>query len=342
MKADTTKTTLDRRQFIRTGAAALAGSAFAPAVAASSKPTSGVDGSDASRSRSPGFYRFAVNEVELTVLNDGYFHLPSEIFAFNVEPETREEYFRSRRIPFDGHPYQASPVVIDNGNQRILVDSGTGDFPHEMFSDEDGHLAQGLQAAGIAPESIDVVILTHAHPDHLGGLMNPATDEHTFSNAEIVLSVTELDFWTSDDVETRLPEASLSVLPGLQTVLSAMDERLRPVRAGDEVVNGIRSIASPGHTHGHIALGLDAGDKELLLVGDAITNIHIDFEHPEWQFGFDLEPETAGNTRRRLLDMASTDGMLILGYHFPFPGLGYALRNGNTWQWYPAGWTVFS
>lgn len=342
MKTNTTKSTLGRRQFIRTGTAALAGSALAPAVTTGSWASNSRNEIDGPLRQPPGFYRFTVNEVEITILGDGFFHLPSEVFAFNVDPETRDEYFRSRMIPFDWHPYQANPVLIDNGNQRILIDSGTGEFPYDVFSDDDGLLAEGLKAAGIAPESIDVVILTHAHPDHLGGLIYPTTDKPVFSNAEILISDVELDFWTSDDVEFRLPDAALPMLPGIQATLDAMDGRLRPVPAGEEVVSGIRSIASPGHTHGHIALGLEAGDKEILLVGDAITNIHIDFEHPDWHFGVDLDPETAGNTRRRLLDMASTDGMLILGYHFPFPGLGYALRNGNAWQWYSAGWTVFS
>jgi glyoxylase-like metal-dependent hydrolase (beta-lactamase superfamily II) len=340
MNTNTLKTNLDRRRFIRNGAAALAGAALVPAVASSSETNSEGDDTDNSHQRSPGFYRFALNEVEITVYSDGFFNLPAEIFAFNVDPDIRDEYFHSRLIPSDWHPYQASPVVIDNGNHRILVDSGTGDFPYELFSDDDGLLAEGLQAAGISPGSIDMVILTHAHPDHLGGLVHPNTQEPFFPNAEIVLSDVELDFWTGDDVETRISDAALPMLPGIQAVLASMDGRLRPIRAGDEVVSGIRSIASPGHTHGHIAIGLEAGSKELLLVGDAITNIHIDFEHPDWHFGIDLEPETAGKTRRRLLDMAATDDMLILGYHFPFPGIGKALRYRNAWRWYPAGWTV--
>ncbi len=336
----TVKTIPDRRQFIRTGAAALSGAALVPAVVSCSKANSGREEIDGSLNQTPGFYRFSLGEVEITVLSDGFFYLPSEVFAFNVDPETRGEYFHSRLIPSVRHPYQASPALIDNGNQRVLVDCGTGDFPYEVFGDDDGLLADGLRKAGISPESIDVVILTHAHLDHLGGLVHPESREPLFPNAEIVLSDVELDFWTADDVESRLPNGALTMLPGIQAILEVMDGRLRPIRAGDEVVSGIRSIASPGHTHGHIAFGLEAGEKELLFVGDAITNIHIDFEHPDWHLAFDLEPEVASRTRKHLLDMAATDGMLMLGYHFPFPGIGYALRRGDAWQWYPAGWTV--
>ena len=89
-----------------------------------------------------------------------------------------------------------------------------------------------------------------------------------------------------------------------------------------------------------IAIVLESVGQELLFVGDSITNIHIDFEHPDWHLAFDLEPEVASRTRKHLLDMAATDGMLMLGYHFPFPGIGYALRSEDAWQWYPAGWTV--
>ncbi|TVR33798.1 MAG: MBL fold metallo-hydrolase [Balneolaceae bacterium] len=185
MKTNTHTSNMDRRKFIRAGAAVFAGTAFMPVAASCSRAKSENGNIDDSLHRSPGFYRFSMGDVEITVLNDGAFRLPSEIFAFNADPERREEYFHSRRIPSDWHPYQASPALIDNGNQRILIDSGSGEFPYEMFSDNDGLLAYGLQAAGISPESIDAVILTHAHPDHLGGIVNPNSQEPFFPNAEI-------------------------------------------------------------------------------------------------------------------------------------------------------------
>jgi glyoxylase-like metal-dependent hydrolase (beta-lactamase superfamily II) len=338
MTSNKIKSNLNRRQFIRTGAAALAGAAMVPTAVSDKPAVRKENASEDFLQRSPGFYRFSLDKTEITVFSDGSFRLPSDILAVNAEHKKREEFFRLRMIPSDEFALQASPVLIKTENHRVLVDTGSGFSGQEDATN--GRLGMALQAAGVSPESIDVVILTHAHPDHLGGLVHPETQGPIFPNAEIVISDRELDLWSGDDAASRFPEWAHPFLPGIQSVLEAMDGRFRTVRDGEEIVSGIRSVASPGHTQGHMAIVLEAGDRELLFVGDSITNIHIDFEHPDWHLAFDLEPEIASRTRKHLLDMAATDGMLILGYHFPFPGLGYALQRGSAWQWYPAGWTV--
>jgi glyoxylase-like metal-dependent hydrolase (beta-lactamase superfamily II) len=143
-------------------------------------------------------------------------------------------------------------------------------------------------------------------------------------------------------VNTRHRCGRPELLGGTRAVLSAAEDRLRAIRAGDEIAGGIHSIPSPGHTPGHISVGVETGAEELLLTGDAIVFTHVSFEQPEWQNFVDFDREEAGRTRRRLLDRAATDEMLILGYHFPFPGLGYALPHGNAYRWHPAGWTVLT
>jgi glyoxylase-like metal-dependent hydrolase (beta-lactamase superfamily II) len=337
---------LDRRQFIRLNAAALAGAALAPHDGFGMRRGVGDSTADPSRSP-PGFYRFVLDDLEVTVLSDGSFRLPAEMFgeahalvAMNVDPQAREEYFRSRLVPDDDLTLPVSPVVLGFGDRRVLVDTGMG--PGGELAQNAGHLGAALELAGISPASIDLVVLTHAHPDHLGGLLHPTTRAPFFPKAEVVISDVELELWTADDAATRLQDwpFSLAMLPGIQEVLTGVNGQLRTVRAGDEVTGRLRSIPAPGHTPGHIALAVDAGEKEILLAGDALVTIHGNFEHPDWQFGVDLEPEQAARTRARLLDQAATDRMLILGYHFPFPGLGYALRDGEGYRWHPAGWRV--
>jgi glyoxylase-like metal-dependent hydrolase (beta-lactamase superfamily II) len=149
-----------------------------------------------------------------------------------------------------------------------------------------------------------------------------------------VLTEVELELWTDEEAEARFRDAPLPI-PQMQEVFSILDDRIQSVRAGGEIVSGIRTIASPGHTQGHVSLELEGGGQEVLLTGDAIATIHGAFERPDWQNLFDHEPERAAETRRRLLDRAATDQMLILGYHFPFPGLGYVLRDGQTFRYFP-------
>jgi hypothetical protein len=179
--------TFARRQFIKLNAAAVAGIAFAPTLAHGDSPTTRTVRRwrpAAARDGPPGFYRFATGDLEVTVLNDGSFLVPSditpmdvaqaEIQAFNVDPATRDEFFRSRRLPQDDLRIQANPVVLDSGDRRVLVDSG---WSSEALGAPDtmGRLGPALDVAGIDPASIDLVILTHGHPDHLGGLVDPDT-----------------------------------------------------------------------------------------------------------------------------------------------------------------------
>jgi glyoxylase-like metal-dependent hydrolase (beta-lactamase superfamily II) len=344
-------TSIDRADFLRLNAAALAGAALGPASLAGRDPGIGRPPPAPSANPSPGFYRFALGEMEITVLSDGYFHFPMEfvtvddplhVQAFDVAPERREAYFRSRLVPTDHIPLQASPIVIDAGGRRTLVDSGFG--AGDGSPETAGRLNASLEAAGLPPESIERVFLTHAHPDHMGGLLDPETGAPAFRNAEVLLSEREYEFWTGDEARAVLDPvfAAEPLLDSARGVLGALDDRTRTIRSDEEVATGIRSIPSPGHTPGHIALGVEGGGQELLIVGDAVVSTHVSFEHPEWQLFTDLDREEAGRSRRTLLDRAATDEMLILGFHFPFPGLGYALEHEDAYRWHPAGWTVLS
>jgi glyoxylase-like metal-dependent hydrolase (beta-lactamase superfamily II) len=323
---------VDRRQFIRRNAAALAGVAPAPGLARAATTRPGPTEASAAARGPTGFYRFSLGHLTVTVLSDGSFQLPSRVFAAEVDEMTRDAYYRSRLIPADQVALQVSPVLLESGGRRILVDAGMASGAER--APNAARLPLSLQAAGVPPESIDAVVVTHAHVDHVGGLLHASTQRPTFPNAEVFISSAELDRWRGLS-DSPSPERGLRA--GMLGLLRALDGRIRAVGDDDEIAHGVRTVASRGHTYGHSALAVDAGEHRLLLVGDAIADSNVAFEHPDWHAGFDDDPAEAARTRRRLLDWAATDRLLILAYHVPFPGIGRALRNGSAFRWHPVG-----
>ena len=293
----------------------------------------------AAATQSPGFYRFGGGGVEATVLNDGYFELPGDSFAVNAPAEERKAYFEARAMPLDKVRHQASPILVNTGQRLVLIDTGSG--PGTAMSPHAGRLGQSLAAAGVAPEAIDVVVLTHAHPDHIGGLVDQATRAPRFPKAEVALSEAELGLWTAPDAATRVPGWATAT-PSLQLAqssLAALRERLRPVRPGADIVTGIQGLHTPGHTPGHLSLLVGpSGGERLLLTGDAVPNIHLAFQRPDWQAIWDHDREQGAQTRARLLEQMATDRFLVAGYHYPFPGIGRVVRHGSGYHWLPADW----
>lgn len=194
-----------------------------------------------------------------------------------------------------------------------------------------------LALIGIDADSIDKVLLTHAHPDHLGGLIDGSIKNVNFPNAEVLLTEKEFKFWTGDEAMPLLENPALSPIPD---VLKKLESQLRLIHPDDTIAPNIQSFPTPGHTPGHISFSLDTGNGEVLFTGDALVNIHTSFERPDWHNFWDIDREEAARSRHRILDRAAADEMLIVGFHFPFPGIGYALRDGDAYRWYPAGITM--
>lgn len=315
---------LDRRQLLQmTAAGAVLAAAARPDEAAAET---------AARAETPGFQRFQLGEFQITALCDGVFALPTDSIATNVEEGEKKAYFEAHYIPADMFQLQINPVAIDTGQKRVLVDTGVG--AGKDWASGAGRLAASLEAAGIAPDSIDTVVLTHCHPDHIGGL--DADPGKQFANAELVLSEVELDLWNSPDAASKLPQWAAETVPAVQKVFADLGDRIRPIRSGADVVTGVTSVETSGHTPGHMSLLIGSGKEQLLLTGDAISSIHISFDQPEWQIMWDHDREKAARTRRALLDRAATDRLLVTGYHFPFPGVGHVVKEGTAFRWLPA------
>jgi glyoxylase-like metal-dependent hydrolase (beta-lactamase superfamily II) len=209
------------------------------------------------------------------------------------------------------------------------VDTGAGGLAPTT-----GKLVQNLKAVAIAPENIDTIIITHGHPDHIGGI----TDNKgrlAFLNARYVMWQDEWDFWTSEQAETKLDEHVREVLLSYaRKNLPPIQGQLHLVDRETEILPGIQAIAAPGHTPGHMALAVSSKGEQLLCISDTVLHpIHL--KRPEWHAAVDFDPEQVQATRRRILKRAVAEKALVLAFHFPFPGLGHVSQSGDTWQWEP-------
>ncbi|MBO4228132.1 MBL fold metallo-hydrolase [Bradyrhizobium neotropicale] len=184
------------------------------------------------------------------------------------------------------------------------------------------------------PKSITKIVFTHAHPDHIWGTIG-AGGTLNFPNAAYYVSAVEWDFWMDPHLTTKLPEQMHVFVTGAQTNLGAVKDRVTMVKPGDDIVTGLSVLDSSGHTPGHISLLL-AGSEGLLIPADAITEPAVYFPHPEWQFAYDMDNGAAVANRKKLLDRAATDRMKMLGFHWPYPGLGFAERKGTGYQYVAA------
>jgi glyoxylase-like metal-dependent hydrolase (beta-lactamase superfamily II) len=183
------------------------------------------------------------------------------------------------------------------------------------------------------PEDIDTIILTHAHPDHLGG--NTRDGEVVFPNARFMVGRAEWEFWTSEpDLKTDKHTQEL-LLTTAQKNLLPIEDQLKFINLVEEIVPGIHMIPAPGHTPGHMAVAVSSNDEHLLCVSDAVLHpIHV--KRPGWHAVVDFSPQQVSNTRQQLFTRASDDDKLVFAFHFPFPGLGHVIKKDQQWKWKPA------
>jgi glyoxylase-like metal-dependent hydrolase (beta-lactamase superfamily II) len=282
-------------------------------------------------------YRFKVGSFECTAVSDGTFVYapplvpPPATFLFvNAPKESLEPALRQHNVTPEHWSQWVSPyicLVVKTGEHLVLVDTGA-----DGFSPTTGKLLQNLRDVGIAPEEIDMVIITHAHPDHIGGNIDDQ-GKLSFPNARYAMWKGEWDFWTSPEAQERVAKQGGERIVGFaRKNLPPIKDRLILIEHETEIVPGIQALAAPGHTPGHIALSISSNDKKLLCLGDVVLHpIHL--ERPEWCAVTDFVPQQLVATRGRLLRMAATNKALVHAFHFPFPGLGYVIPRGEAWQW---------
>jgi glyoxylase-like metal-dependent hydrolase (beta-lactamase superfamily II) len=280
------------------------------------------------------FYRFYVGEHELIVINDGFIGLPLSLLAANAPAEDVLALMKAHGLDTEFATLPIGVVLVRTGDRLVLLDTGTGtsDFARELFGDYIGGLVPTLKLIGVSPEAITHVIFSHIHGDHLWGTSSDG--QLVFPNAQHYLPQLEWEDLHRQDI----PEFALPFYEFARNQLQplvATDGQLAFYGDEDEMVPGIQAIAALGHSAGHHALMIESGDQQLLLPFDVLGHPVLHLHHPEWFMGPDQMPDVAVATRQQLLARAADEKIPVLAHHFPFPGLGLIVRDGEAYRYTP-------
>ncbi len=280
----------------------------------------------------PRFARFKIGDIEVTQLYDGIWqksHDPNFIKGVSVE-ETKKA-LRDANLT-DAHvPITFTITVLRIGDQLVMFDSGTGG---QMAPTAGLLMKESMQAAGIDPKSISTIVMTHFHPDHIFGLMEKGTNAQVFPDAELVVPASEYKYWTDEGLIAKLPEARQGLAKRIQATFPKW-KNVRQVENDAEVVPGVRSVASNGHTPGHTSYLVSSGSDQLMVLGD-VTNLPALFvRNPGWHASFDQDPDMAESTRRKMFDRVVADKITVSGYHYGMPGAGSIEKDGSGYVYKP-------
>jgi len=284
----------------------------------------------------PSRYAVQVGDVEVMVISDGVLPITASTMATNVAPADLSAWLKDMYLPPEITDWPLNVAVVRSGDKVILVDSGLGsEFPGFPRA---GQLAMRLDAAGVDPASVTDVVLTHLHMDHIGGLLVDGLRGRLRTDLRVHLAAAEADFWEAPDFSrTVMPAPIPDVLRSTATkFLDLYRGQLRPFETEYEVAPGVLIRRTGGHTPGHSIVRVESRGEALTFAGDAV--FQPGFENPDWQNGFEHDPEESTRVRVRLLKELAATGEQLVATHLPFPSLCHVAEAGNAFRFVPTNW----
>jgi glyoxylase-like metal-dependent hydrolase (beta-lactamase superfamily II) len=289
----------------------------------------------------PSVYRFKFGDFEIANILDGKVIRDGLHPSFGPEQsaETAQELCRKNGIEANRYVHPFIPTLVNTGKELILFDTGNGglsrDYPQLRNRLSEGGLVGGLAQAGYEPSDVDIVVITHGHPDHIGGLMEGG--QPVFANARYVFGAAEFDFWKRGD---NVREARKFNLQLFQKLALPLEDRARFIKPGDEIAAGIRAVDAAGHSPGMLAYHVESGGKRFLIWADTCVHYVMAIRRPDWHLDVDDDKDKAAATRRRILAMAADDRLFVTGYHMPFPGIGTIEAAVDGYRWVPVSYQL--
>jgi len=279
----------------------------------------------------PGFHRLDVGDLEVTSLYDGggqfeprWLNGQKRIMTAVANTVQKEPHF------LDG---AESGFLVNTGKQVILVDAGAGQW---WGGGALGRLETSLRSAGYTPEQVDLVLITHLHSDHIGGLTT-RDGKRVLSNAEVYVAKAENDFWLSAEIAAKAPKEAQEFFQAAQTISEPYIKtgKWHTFSSSDEIGEGIKTVSLPGHTPGHTGYEFSSKGQRILFWGDTMHAQSVQLKHPEVSVAFDIDPAAAVATRKKMLPALVDGKLLIAGPHMAFPGAGRLRKDGNAYSWAP-------
>ena len=281
----------------------------------------------------PGYYRLMLGNFEVTALYDGAIDLDEKLLKSiakrDIQRLLARQFLKGPKVQTAVNAY-----LVNTGSKLVLVDAGAA----KLFGPGLGNIVANLKAAGYTPEQVDTVLITHLHGDHVNGLVTP-DGKAVFANAEVWSAKADNDFWLSEEIAAKAPK-------DFQPFFKMSRDAAAPYLASGkwktfdsdrELLAGVSSVDTHGHTPGHASYMVQSGDQRLLILGDLVHNHAVQFARPEVAFEYDNDPKQAVATRKRVFFQAAKEKFMVAGMHLPFPGIGHVRKEARGgYAWVPA------